>query len=176
MIGPYDTAYAFRSALEARLRNVAEYQGTDLQRLRRRVAFDRLLARLFAEDEPPWLLKGGYALELRLHDRARATVDLDIAVVDPACLALVKGGAENVSYAEAVQERLQEAAARDLRDGFSFIVGRLRTVQTGVPGGVRCSVESRLAGRTFAQFRVDVGLGDSVVGPADWVAGSALLS
>ena len=70
MIGPYDTAQAFRTALEARLRNVAQQQGTDLQRLQRRVAFECLLARLFVEAHPPWLLKGGYALELRLPGRA----------------------------------------------------------------------------------------------------------
>ncbi|MFQ5340904.1 MAG: hypothetical protein ACE5F6_05095 [Anaerolineae bacterium] len=73
MIGPYDTPYAFRAALEARLRNIAQEHGTDLQRLRRRVAFDRLLARLFAQEDPPWLLKGGFALEMRLKDRARST-------------------------------------------------------------------------------------------------------
>ena len=47
MIGPYDTPQAFRAALEARLRNIAQQQGTDLQRLQRRVAFERLLGRLF---------------------------------------------------------------------------------------------------------------------------------
>ena len=73
MIGPYETAYAFRSALETRLRPIAQREGTDLQRLRRRIAFERLLARLFAHGDPPWLLKGGFALELRLRDRARAT-------------------------------------------------------------------------------------------------------
>ena len=41
MIGPYDTPHAFRTALEARLRNIAQSRGTDLQRLRRRVAFER---------------------------------------------------------------------------------------------------------------------------------------
>ena len=87
MIGPYDTPQAFRDALEARLRNVAQKQGTDLQRLQRRVAFERLLARLFAEDDPPWLLKGGYALELRLQDRARSTLDLDLSVPQPEGLA-----------------------------------------------------------------------------------------
>lgn len=38
-------------------------------RLRRQVAFDRLLARLFQVGEPlglPWVLKGGYAMELRI--------------------------------------------------------------------------------------------------------------
>ena len=80
MIGPYDTPQAFRVALEARPRSVAQQQGTALQRLQRRTAFERLLARLLAGDDPPWLLKGGYALELRLQDRARSTLDLDLSV------------------------------------------------------------------------------------------------
>ena len=57
MIGPYDTPQAFRAALEARLRDIAHQEGTDLQRLQRRVAFERLLARLFVGDDPPWLLR-----------------------------------------------------------------------------------------------------------------------
>jgi hypothetical protein len=68
MPGRYVTPYAFRRALEDRLRQQALREGIDLQRLRRRVAFERLLARLFVEDPPPWILKGGYSLELRLHE------------------------------------------------------------------------------------------------------------
>ena len=74
MIGPYETPFAFRMALEERLRNASLRQGTDLQRLRRRIAFERLLARLFADEKPPWLLKGGYALELRLAYRSSGFV------------------------------------------------------------------------------------------------------
>jgi hypothetical protein len=40
---------------------MATEQGLDLQRLRRQVAFDRLLCRLFRHADSPWLLKGGYA-------------------------------------------------------------------------------------------------------------------
>ena len=43
----YATAAAFRRALEHRLQANAKREGVDLQRLRRQVAFDRLLARLF---------------------------------------------------------------------------------------------------------------------------------
>jgi Nucleotidyl transferase AbiEii toxin, Type IV TA system len=51
----------------------------DLNRLRRQVSFDRLLARLFREEPAPWVLKGGYALELRFK-AARSTVDIDLTV------------------------------------------------------------------------------------------------
>ena len=45
----YKTAGGFRTALETRLQARAREEKTDLQRLRRQVAFDRLLARLFLE-------------------------------------------------------------------------------------------------------------------------------
>jgi hypothetical protein len=51
----------------------------DLKRIRRKVAFDRLLERLFAEGNPPWCLKGDYASELKL-SVARATRDLDLGL------------------------------------------------------------------------------------------------
>ncbi|PYT33137.1 MAG: hypothetical protein DMG58_08485 [Acidobacteria bacterium] len=47
--------------------------------LRRQVSFDRLLARLFREESAPWVLKGGYALELRFK-AARSTVDIDLTL------------------------------------------------------------------------------------------------
>ena len=43
----YDNAVAFRRALEDRLKNIAREQSIPLDRLRRRITFDRFLARLF---------------------------------------------------------------------------------------------------------------------------------
>ena len=71
----YKTAGAFRTALETRLQTRAQVERTDLQRLRRQVAFDRFLARLFPKGPKgtyPWILKGGYAMELRIRS-ARTT-------------------------------------------------------------------------------------------------------
>ena len=75
----YATAKAFRKALEDRLAKTAETEQVQLNRLRRQVAFDRLLARLFRVDPAPWALKGGYALELRFKT-ARTTVDIDLTI------------------------------------------------------------------------------------------------
>jgi len=50
---------AFRKALEERLKQKSKADQVDLNRLRRQVAFDRLLARLFRDDAPPWAQKGG---------------------------------------------------------------------------------------------------------------------
>lgn len=113
MIGPYQTARAFRAALEERLKRAARNQHTDLMRLRRQVAFDRLLARLFATPDVPWVLKGGYTFELRLGGRARATKDLDLSVPDLHRLAT--DDAESFAPSDAIRERLQEVAAADSR-------------------------------------------------------------
>jgi hypothetical protein len=181
MTGPYDTPQAFRTALQARLRNVAGQRGTDLQRLQRRVAFERLLARLFAGQtrvplgqDPPWLLKGGYALELRLPDRARSTLDLDLSVPDPERLLSPPSGEKSGRRDAQIHEQLQIAAERDLDDGFQFLV-RLPKRAAMPGGGIRCSVEARLAGRVFARFHLDVGLGDAVLDPPEWVTGSDML-
>ncbi|SPF32231.1 hypothetical protein SBA4_1120010 [Candidatus Sulfopaludibacter sp. SbA4] len=56
----YATAEAFRRALEERLKRTSVADRIDLNALRRRVSFDRLLARLFREETVPWVLKGGY--------------------------------------------------------------------------------------------------------------------
>lgn len=73
----YTTAGAFRRALEERLKRASVADQIDLNRLRRQVSFDRLLARLFRDEPAP--LKGGYALELRFK-AARSTVDIDLTL------------------------------------------------------------------------------------------------
>src|SRR4051812_15086139 len=64
------TPSGFRDRLLARLRNTSRQEGVSAQRLQQRVAFDRLLARLSHEH---WLLKGGFALELRYSWTQRPT-------------------------------------------------------------------------------------------------------
>src|SRR3989338_3785468 len=79
----YSSPENFRQALEDRLRNISLSENIPLDRLRKRIAFDRLLARLFDDrkkQKPQWFLKGGYALEIRLPYIARATKDIDMAI------------------------------------------------------------------------------------------------
>ena len=75
----YANAQSFRQALNDHLANLARAQGLERSRLQRRVAFERFLARVSQQVGERLILKGGYALELRLGWRARATVDLDFA-------------------------------------------------------------------------------------------------
>jgi len=78
----YKTAKAFRVALEARLKQTANNEQIDLQRIRRMVAFDRLLARVVHTRQIKWVLKGGYAMELRMEE-ARTTKDIDLTIIEP---------------------------------------------------------------------------------------------
>jgi hypothetical protein len=159
----YATAAAFRQALENRLLNQALAEGVDLHRLRRQVAFDRLLCRLFQQPTAPWLLKGGYAMELRLA-AGRTTRDVDLAL----CAPIVGAG----KITARILTMLQEAAAADLGDFFAYTLGGPLKELGGAPyGGARYSVEARLAGRVFSKFHLDVGAGDVVLGPADAVHG-----
>jgi hypothetical protein len=54
----YATPQAFERALSDRLKRQAAEEGVDLDRLRKRVAFERFLARLFDQDPTRWMLKG----------------------------------------------------------------------------------------------------------------------
>lgn len=157
----YATAGAFRRALEDRLKRIAHEEKVDVNRLRRQVAFDRLLARLFMPDQPTWVLKGGYALEL-LFDTARATIDIDLTLpgVD------VTSGQPN----EVIREMLQEAAGASLDDWFEFaIAAPLMDLDAAPYGGARFPVEAKMDARIFARFHLDIGVGDVVLHPVDLV-------
>lgn len=75
----YASASAFRRGLEDHLKARAAGDGSRIARDRKRVVFDRFLARLVAVAPGDWALKGGFALDLRLSDRARSTKDVDLA-------------------------------------------------------------------------------------------------
>ncbi|HEY0637423.1 MAG TPA: nucleotidyl transferase AbiEii/AbiGii toxin family protein [Pseudonocardiaceae bacterium] len=76
----YTTPAALRTALEHRLRRRSEETGIGLNRLRRRVLLERVVARLSAAEPDRWVLKGGMALEVRLRDAARLTKDIDLGL------------------------------------------------------------------------------------------------
>src|SRR5260370_10165831 len=148
----YKTAGAFRTALETRLQARARKEGTDLQRLRRQVAFDRFLARMFSKGPKatyPWVLKGGYAMELRMHS-ARTTKDIDLTLHYGTRLSK-----DPKERGEQVRAMLQEAAANRFDDYFEFLIGEAREeLEVAPEGGSRYPVQARMDGRDFARFHV----------------------
>jgi predicted nucleotidyltransferase component of viral defense system len=134
---------ALRDSINHRLANVAAERQIAPDRVRRHFVFQRILVRLSATDG--WVLKGGFALEVRLGLQARATKDLDLAMLDDA------DGAE-------VQDRLLDALEVDAGDGLTFQVSAPRALaqdEAGNPGW-KFTVTSYLGGKVFAPLRVDV--------------------
>jgi hypothetical protein len=166
----YTTAAAFRRALEDRLRDISGKEGVDLQRLRRQVAFDRLLARLFQVGQPlalPWVLKGGYAMELRIKT-ARTTKDIDLTM-----RSIANSGDKNDDKKNlAVLEKLQGAAASNSEDFFVYTIGEpIADLDAAPYGGARFPVEARVDGRVFVGFHLDLGIGDAVMEPLEVIKG-----
>jgi len=169
--GSYATAAAFRQALEARLVAMAQHRAVPLQGLRLKVAIERLLARLFREPAPPWLLKGGYSMELRFRPQARTTRDLDLALRGPV------GPGTLEARLNLAHQSLMTAARLELADHFVFTIAPARKQLAGAPdGGGAFGVTATLAGRVFASFHVDVGFGDTEMGTAESLVGDDLLS
>ena len=170
MAKTYPSAAAFRQALEARLRTVAPQRGVQIQGLRLKLAIERLLARLFNTPNPPWLLKGGYSMELRFRPKARSTKDVDLTVGNPVAPGQL---ARRLS---AIHEELQAAAEMRLGDYFEFVIEPARReIQAAPGGGGVFAVVAGMDGRNFARFHLDVGFGDSVIGEVEFLDGDNLL-
>lgn len=144
----YADAGAFRAALEQRLRSDASADGPPdparLSRLRKRVAFERFLVRLHQVAPGQWTLKGGFALELRLDDRARTTKDIDLDWAS---------GEE-----EEIVDYLLDATDLDLSDHFAFEVERIESPPGAEARAQRWRVVTRLDGREFETVLLDASL------------------
>lgn len=143
----YADAAALRMALEQRLRNDAAAKEVRVDRLRRQVAFERVMIRLDLAQPGRWVLKGGMALEARLGQAARTTRDLDLglrgAVIDGPTL----------------RDDLIDALDTDPdHDHFVFRVGPPTRLATDEAGDTtwRFTITSALDGREFVALPVDI--------------------
>ena len=156
----YATDHAFRTALEARI-EIRQSDSAGVSRLRKRIVFERLLARLVAHAPGEWVLKGGFALELRLGSVAWSTKDADFEW----CL-----------DEEDAVELLLEAAALDLGDRFTFALERADEESELPGGGQRWRVAATLAGRVFERTVIDVAFAAAPVQLPDQIRTSGLLA
>ena len=146
----FKTATDFRKSLEARLQVISKKTNVDLQRLRRKVAFDRLLARIFSQEKGNFFLKGGYAMELRI-SQARATKDIDLT-----CIRRIKN--ENELLSELILQELQVLGSADLKDHFVYQIGKAQIDLENAPyGGARYPVTAMIDGKLFVRFQLDIG-------------------
>lgn len=166
MTNRYPTATAFRQALEDRLRTEAAKRGVPINDLRQKLVMERLLARIFMSPDAPWLLKGGYAMDLRYRPNARTTRDLDLTAS--------ADGSDLAARLETLRDKLQDAVDADAGDYLVFRIGAPKGELPGPPlGGARFPVIAMLAGKDYARFHIDAGFGDAVVGEPESLTGEA---
>jgi hypothetical protein len=143
----YETAQALRMALEQRLLSRSKETKVSLDRLRRRVLFERIVSRLQLAEPGLWVLKGGMALEVRLRDEARLTKDIDLGLRD------------DVADAEELRGRLVEALAVGVDgDEFTLVTGPVKQLMEDDGGRLtwRVKVAAELAGKPFGAVQMDV--------------------
>ena len=145
-----ENAATFRKNLELNLKKHSIQTGENIHRLRRKVAFDRLLARIFSKERSSFFLKGGYAMELRIA-RARATKDMDLTY-----LGRISDSKEPMS--ELIMQELQTLARVNLNDHFIYQIGQPQSDIENAPyGGSRHIISTVVANRPFIKFDLDVG-------------------
>ena len=143
----YATAQAFRQALEERIRR--EYKGKNIPRIRKMIAFERLMARL----DERWILKGGYAIQLRT-EKARTTQDVDLMVFE-------------IPLRE-IEDSFRKALDQNIGDHFEFFTSEQGSIREDVDSA-RFQVTARVAGRIFERFHVDVGFSDPLFQPVEYL-------
>lgn len=160
----FKTATDFRKSLEAKLQAISKKTNSDLQRLRRKVAFDRLLARIFSQEKSNFFLKGGYAMELRIN-QARATKDIDLTYIQR-----IKNESDLLN--ELILQELQMLASVELKDYFAYQIERAQIDLENAPyGGARYPVIATIDGKLFVRFQLDIGA-DIIVNRVEKVQGA----
>ena len=123
----YATGSAYRQALEERIREIHSEQNIPFVRLRKQVVFERFIARLIRYQPNHWVLKGGFALQLRLGMQARTTKHVDLL---------------NTSSSSNIYDSLADAAKLDLTNWFFYEVERPED-----------TVDNKLGGNRYAESR-----------------------
>lgn len=150
------TPQAMLQALTARMKvDTAVNQVWDLQRRQLYFAFGRLLDRLFLAQPNSWVVKGGFALLVRLPAAARPSKDLDLVYLDgPASLGL---------------QALREAAELDLGDHVQLRVGDPQGLVEGNTRGLRLLVECFIGPKLWVRFPLDLVESTRVGLQPDWL-------
>ncbi len=145
---------------------MASYGPERVQRGRKRLAIERLVVRLQEQRPSDFLVKGGFAMELRLAGQARTTRDLDVST-----------DAEVSAGTRVVIEELEAACRIDERDGFDFRVLGAPEEIAPAQGAItlRVSIGAFVADRKFESVPLDVRVGDVLPPSVDLLRGSGLL-
>jgi predicted nucleotidyltransferase component of viral defense system len=140
--------------LLARMNREAQNAGVPARRIHLVVAIDRLLARLLVSaPADSWVVKGGFANQLRRPDDARFTQDIDLRI------------AGTIDTAPML---VADAFGTDLDDLFSYGSPAPPATLEGPPGGgLRFLALAHVAGSELVRFKIDISTSDAVVGPLE---------
>lgn len=155
---PAQTPDSWRQQVLQRIANEAARRALPVQRLQQRLAFERLLARLPADGS--WVLKGGFALQVRYGLTVRPTKDVDLLAA---------------AVPETAVADLQRAAADPGEDRFAFLLQPAERLPVDTAETLRVFVRSRLADRDFVAFHLDLVSGEALVEPPERLQGMDLL-
>ncbi|SDC09185.1 Nucleotidyl transferase AbiEii toxin, Type IV TA system [Raineyella antarctica] len=147
----YRDATALWQAVTDRSKQAAKQTGEDPAAYIRNFVYGRFLARVFQDPDAPWVVKGGTAALVRIHD-ARTTKDIDLL-----------GQLDDTDQA---LKALRSLLAVDLNDHLRF---QITTVEPSLAGGGQPEVDGR-------RLRVEPYVGASRKEPftVDLVTGSLL--
>jgi hypothetical protein len=135
----YLTPAAFRSAVDAKIRATARQVGRPFGELRREFLYQRFLARVFAWEPGPRVLKGGVGILARLPG-ARHSRDIDLVHLD----------ADPVS----AEAGLRETGRLDLGDHLRFEI--TRPVLLSVPDALRLKTAAYTGVTAWDSFDIDI--------------------
>lgn len=137
----YRNATAWRQSLNAHIRAQAAASGRSVQNLRRQVAYQRFLARVFSGGDGGWVLKGGVGLLMRTPS-ARATADVDLMHARQS--------------AEHAITDLRAAVSLDLGDGLAFTLGEPVPLTGAMGMTIRVGVTISSTATVFERFSADI--------------------
>ncbi len=160
----YQNPIAFKQALTNRAKTRAKERGMLFNRYLQLLLFDRFLARVYEACGDAVILKGGYALELRL-EQARTTKDIDM---------------RGTGDIEELIDRIAQGAGEEGSDFLTFVIGTDEDLKEMVGDqivyeGRRIRIQARLAGKDFGgPFGLDLSMADALTLPPDTLAGDDL--
>lgn len=140
MTNPPKTPTAFKASVRDRLKTRAKSTGRPFNELEREYLLQRFLARVFADPESPWILKGGTGLLARLPG-ARHSQDIDLL--------------HRTQPLAAAADDLRRLAAIDVGDPFRFVLSDA-IAMTGTVNGAQIRVTAYLGATEFGRFPIDV--------------------
>ncbi len=141
----YSSGPAARAAIKTAAQKAAQGASPSVGDLIKQTMFDRFLCRVFADDEPMFVLKGGTGMLAR----SRSTLDIDLAATEGAL--------------DAAVDELVECASRELVDHFRFVYKSRTELLTGenqpYTSGCRVTFDAYLGVTSHGKIGIDLAVG-----------------